>query len=65
MSPNAGPGERKYPDERLVLVDVSPEAKTLAADLQNEARTERIFAIIQIALDAYHKDRRDDEMDIE
>jgi hypothetical protein len=51
VSPNAGPGEKKFPDDVLAKVEVTPEAKALAADLQNEARTERIYAIIQTYLD--------------
>ncbi len=58
MSPNAGPGERKYPDEELRAVRISQPAKQLAADLHNEAQTDRIYAIIQLALDDYSKGTR-------
>lgn len=54
MSPYAGPGEMKYPDEELAEVEVSDDAKALALDLHNEARLERVLAIIQIHLDKYH-----------
>lgn len=44
--------EVKYPDELLNGVRISSAAKELAQDLHHEARMERIYAIIQIALDA-------------
>ncbi|HET9062811.1 MAG TPA: hypothetical protein VFO62_05935 [Candidatus Binatia bacterium] len=49
MSPNAAPNELKYPDEMLALVKISQRAKDLAADLQHESRTDRIYAIIELA----------------
>jgi len=46
------PNEIRFPDEMLRKVKVTPIAKELAADLHHEARVDRIFAIIQLALNA-------------
>lgn len=54
MSPNAGPGEKKYPDKVLDEVVIHEEAKELVRDLWNEARPERMYAIAQIYLDNAH-----------
>lgn len=49
-SPYAGLGEKRYPNSVLDEVVVSQAARELAADLHNEARYERITAIIELYL---------------
>jgi hypothetical protein len=42
--------ERLKEGDELPRTEISPEAKTLAERLHHEARTERIFTIIELAL---------------